>query len=80
MLADLVYERGTKEQGRLLRDGLSDLAVCYLAVHSSGHDLLQGTHDAVLLAATLYHQRVCPVRVEHDVVGSDQQDPADGTL
>ena len=60
----------------LLWHRLSDLGVRDLLVDGGGLDLLQRTHDAVLLAAVGQNQGVHPVRVEHDVVGCDQQHPA----
>lgn len=60
----------------LLWHHLSDLGVSDLLVDGGRLHLLQRTHDAVLLAAVGLNPGVHPVRVEHDVVGCDQQHPA----
>lgn len=64
----------------LLWHGLSDLGVGDLFVDGGGLHLLQGTHDAVLLAPVGLNHGVHPVRVKHDVVGCDQQHPTNCTL
>lgn len=64
----------------LLWHGLSDLGIGDLFVDGCRLHLLQGTHDAVLLAPVHLNHGVHPVRVKHDVVGRDQQHPANSTL
>lgn len=59
----------------LLGDGLSDLGVSDLLADGGRLHLLQGTHDAVLLAPVGLYQGVHAVRVEHDVVWRHQQHP-----
>lgn len=64
----------------LLRDGLSDLGVSDLLADGGRLHLLQGTHDAVLLAPVGLYQWVHAVRVEHNVVGRHQQHPTNCAL
>lgn len=64
----------------LLRDGLSDLGVSDLLADGGRLHLLQGTHDAVLLAPVGLYQGVYAVRVEHNVVGRHQQHPTNCAL
>lgn len=64
----------------LLWHSLSDLGVSDLLADSCRLNLLHRTHDAILFAPMGLNQGVHPVRVEHDVVGRDQQHPAHGTL
>lgn len=64
----------------LLGHSLSDLGVSDLLADSCRLNLLHGTHDAILFTPVGLNQGVHPVRIEHDVVGRDQQHPAHGTL
>lgn len=64
----------------LLWHSLSDLGVSDLLVDGGRLNLLQRTHDTVLLAPVGLNQGVHPVRVKHDVVGCDQQHPAHRAL
>lgn len=64
----------------LLGNRLSDLRVGDLLADGGRLHLLQGTHDAVLLASVGLNQRIHAVGVEHDVVGCDQQHPTHRAL
>lgn len=64
----------------LLWHSLSDPGVSDLLVDGGRLNLLQRTHDTVLLAPVGLNQGVHPVRVKHDVVGCDQQHPAHRAL